>query len=96
MIHMFGKILYVSDNIAYIENKIPEDVGNDLLNLHLIFENGEQKILSEITEVREDQIRVKFLGEFVDGHYANGILRKASLNSKIRTITPPEIGRAHV
>ena len=59
---MFGKILYVSDNIAYIENKIPEDVGSDLLNLHLIFENGDQKILSEITEVREDQIRVKFLG----------------------------------
>ena len=48
---MFGKILYVSDNIAYIENKIPEDVGSDLLNLHLIFENGDQKILSEITEV---------------------------------------------
>ena len=63
---MFGKILYVSDNLAYIENKIPEDVGSDLLNLHLIFENDNQKLLSEITEVREDQIRVKFLGEFVN------------------------------
>jgi hypothetical protein len=88
---MFGKILYVSDNIAYIENKIPEDVGSDLLNLHLIFENGDQKILSEITEVREDQIRVKFLGEFVDGHYFNGILRKASLKSTIRTIRAEEL-----
>ncbi len=88
---MFGKILYVSDNLAYIENKIPEDVGSDLLNLHLIFENDNQKLLSEITEVREDQIRVKFLGEFVNGRYYNGILRKASLNSKIRTISAPEL-----
>ena len=57
----------------------------------MIFENGDQKILSEITEVREDQIRVKFLGEFVDGHYSNGILRKASLKSNIRTIRPEEL-----
>ncbi len=88
---MFGKILYVSDNIAFIENKITEDTGTDLLNLHLIFENDNQRILSEITEVKEDQIRVKFLGEFVDGHYYNGILRKASLNCKIRVINEQEL-----
>ena len=88
---MFGKILYISDNIAYIENKMNDDVSSDLLNLHLIFEKDNHKILSEITEVKEDEIRVKFLGEFVDGHYYNGILRKASLDSHIRTINDEEL-----
>ncbi len=88
---MFGKILYVSDNIAYIENKITEDTGTDLLNLHLIFEHGDQKILSEITEVKADEIRVKFLGEFVDGKYYNGILRKANMNCSIRVINQEEL-----
>lgn len=87
---MFGKILYLSDNIGYIENKMTEDVSADLLNLHLIFEQGEHKVLSEITEVKSDEIRVKFLGEFVDGHYYNGILKKASLNSTIRVINDDE------
>lgn len=87
---MFGKILYLSDNIGYIENKMTDDVSADLLNLHLIFENGDHKVLSEITEVKSDEIRVKFLGEFIDGHYYNGVLKKASLNSNIRTINEEE------
>jgi len=56
----------------------------------LIFEKGDHKVLSEITEIKDNEIRVKFLGEFVDGHYRNGILRKASLDSKIRTINQEE------
>lgn len=87
---MFGKILYLSDNIGIIENKMTEDISSDLLNLHLIFEQGDHKVLSEITEVKSDEIHVKFLGEFIDGHYYNGILRKANLNSSIRTINEEE------
>lgn len=87
---MFGKILYISDNMAFIENKMTEDVGSDLLNLHLVFEQGDHKVLSEITEIKDNEIRVKFLGEFVNGHYRNGVLRKASLSSTIRTISDEE------
>ena len=88
---MFGKILYISDNKAFIENKLPEDVKGDLLNLHLIFENDDQKLLGEIVEIRSDEIEVRFLGEFNNGHYSNGLLRKASLNSKIRVINTEEL-----
>ncbi|MCI8330571.1 MAG: DUF87 domain-containing protein [Bacilli bacterium] len=88
---MFGKILYISDNIAYIENKGTDETKGDLLNLHLIFEHGEQHILGEIVEIREDRIEVRFLGEFVNGKYYNGILRKASLSSSIRIINRNEL-----
>jgi hypothetical protein len=88
---MFGKILYISDNIAYIENKSNNDTKGDLLNFHLIFESEDRHILGEIQEVREDRIEVKFLGEFVNGKYFNGILRKASLNSSIRAINSNEL-----
>jgi len=88
---VFGKILYISDNIALIENKMTEDVTADLLNLHLIFENGDHRILGEITEIKSSEIRVKFLGEFVNGRYCNGVLQKANLNSKIRTIRQDEL-----
>ncbi len=88
---MFGRILYISDNIAYIENKGSYEEKGDLLNLNLIFEHEDQHILGEITEVREDRIEVKFLGEFTDGKYYSGILRKASLNSKIRIINKAEL-----
>lgn len=88
---MFGKILYISDNSAYIENTSALETQGDLLNLHLIFEHGDQKILGEIVEIRDNQIQVRFLGEFVNGRYSNGILRKASLNSSIRVINTQEL-----
>lgn len=88
---MFGRILYVSDNTAYIENKVSVNTDIDLLNVHLIFEHNNQKILGEIVEVNSDKIKVHFLGEYVDGEYYNGLLRKASLNSTIRVINAEEL-----
>ncbi len=88
---MFGKILYISDNICYIENKGSNEIGGDLLNLHLIFEHEDQKLLGEIVEIRDDRIEVRFLGEFINGRYNNGVLRKASLNSTIRVINTEEL-----
>ena len=89
---MFGKILYISDNIAFIENKIDVSLGNDILNLHLIFETNGNRILGEIVEINFDKIQVKLLGEFNEsGHYSNGILHKASLNSQIRIINSAEL-----
>ncbi len=88
---MFGRILYVSDNTAYIENKVSVNTDIDLLNVHLIFEHNNQKILGEIVEVNSDKIKVHFLGEYVNGEYYNGLLRKAGLNSTIRVINAEEL-----
>ncbi len=88
---MFGRILYISDNKAFIENLGGSEASGDLLNLHLIFEHGDQKILGEIVELKEKEIEVRFLGEYINGRYNNGLLRKASLNSKIRVINTEEL-----
>lgn len=88
---MFGKILYISDNVAYIENKSSAELHGDILNLHVIFEHEGQCILGEVVEIREEHIEIRFLGEFVGGKYYNGILRKASLSSTIRVINSEEL-----
>jgi len=88
---MLGKILYISDNIALVEYKGTNEANIDLLNLHLIFENGNQKILGEVVEIKDDRIEVRFLGEFINGKFLNGLLRKASLNCRIRSINAEEL-----
>ena len=88
---VFGKILYLSDNVAYLENKNGDSLSGDLLNVHLIFEHDGQKVLGEISEVDAQKIIVHFLGEFIDGHYYGGIIRKASLSSNIRVINSEEL-----
>ncbi len=88
---MFGKILYIGESIAHVENKIVEATSTDLMNLHVIFESGEQKILGEISELNKEIIKIRLLGEFVNGRYLNGILRKPLLNSTIRIINGEEL-----
>ena len=88
---MFGKILYISDDVIYIENKDIKELNGDLLNIHLIFEHGDQKILGEISKVEEKEIEVKLLGEYVNGHFHNGLLKKASLSSTIRLVNAEEL-----
>ena len=88
---MFGKILYISDNIAHVENKMNRDVVADLMNIHVIFEAPNQRILGEVIELNDDEIKIRFLGEYQGKKYLNGVLRKPLLNSNIRVINGEEL-----
>ncbi len=88
---MFGRITYINDSVAHIENLGGATAANDLMNLHIVFEENTQRILGEITEINDKEIKVRFLGEFLDNRYVNGVLRKPLLSSKIRVINSNEL-----
>ena len=88
---MFGKILYISDNIAHVQNLAKGAVTADLMNLHVIFESADQRILGEITELNDEIIKIRFLGEYQGDKYINGVLRKPLLSSNIRIINGQEL-----
>lgn len=88
---MFGKILYISDNIAHVENIAGDKVSADLMNVHVIFEAPNQRILGEIVELNKEVIKIKFLGEFLEKRYVNGVLRKPLLTSNLRVINSEEL-----
>ncbi len=88
---MFGKIVYINDSVAHIENLGGSAASNDLMNMHIIFEDNNQRILGEITEINDKVIKVRFLGEYIDNRYVNGVLRKPLLSSKIRIINSNEL-----
>ena len=83
---MFGRILFISDNMAEVENVSKGNISADLMNVHVIFETGDQRILGEVTEINDEIIKIRFLGEYLNGRYVNGIMRKPLLSSKIRII----------
>ena len=88
---MFGKILYISDNIAHVENKMNRDVVADLMNVHVVFEAPNQRILGEVIELNDEIIKIRFLGEYQGNRYLNGVLRKPLLSSTIRVINGQEL-----
>lgn len=88
---MFGKIKYISEAVAHVENTLSANETTDLMNVHVIFEAPNQRILGEISEINPDVIKISFLGEYVDNRYVNGVIRKPLLSSKIRIINEKEL-----
>ncbi len=88
---MFGKILFIGENIAHVQNLGSSNAAADLMNVNVIFEAPEQRILGEITEVNPELFKIRFLGEYIDGKYVNGVIRKPLLSSKIRIINNEEL-----
>ncbi len=88
---MFGKIVYISDNVAHVS--IPQDgpVIMNLMNMHVVFEDEDKKILGEVEDISADTIKIRFLGELADGQFVGGVLRKPNLTARTRIITPEEL-----
>lgn len=88
---MFDRIVYISDHSANVKLVDGFNVAMNLMNLHIIFEDSNKKILGEVDDLDGNLIRVRFLGEIVNGKLLGGVIRKPSLDAKIRVIQEQEI-----
>ena len=88
---MFGEIVYISDNVAHVKIKEGTPVNENLMNMHVMFEDNTKKIVGEIEDISSDLIKIRFLGEIVDGRFVGGVIRKPTLSSHIRIFTNEEV-----
>ena len=88
---MFGKIKYIGESIAHVENLGGETASTDLMNVNVIFEAPDQRILGEVTEFNKEEMKIRFLGEYINDRYVNGVIRKPLLSSRVRIINSAEL-----
>jgi DNA helicase HerA-like ATPase len=89
---MLGKILTINKNSAIVAiNKTNGAQITDLINLHVVFEDQNKKILGEIDSIEQDTIKITFLGELTSNDFIGGLIKKPSLDAKIRIINPEEL-----
>ena len=88
---MFGKIVYISDSVAHISIPDGTPVAMDLMNMHVVFEDEERKVLGEVVDVSESIIKVNFLGVIDGDKFIGGVLRKPTLEANIRIVTEDEL-----
>ncbi len=86
---MFEKIVYISNSSANI--KISGEINTSLMNMHVILEDNGRRIVASVEDIDGDVVKVNFQGEFVNNKFIGGVIRKPSLNSKIRIITKEEL-----
>lgn len=84
-----GKIIFMSNDGCSI--KVNEAITTNLMNVHLVFEDNNKKILADVEDVDGDIIKARFLGEIVGNNLINGTIRKPALDSNIRIINKEEV-----
>ena len=88
---MFGKIINITDKTIEIEINQNSNVIPNLMNLHIIFEDENTKLLGEVRNVLDGKIHVDLKGQFIGDKFIQGTIKKPSLNSKVRLIEENEL-----
>lgn len=88
---MFLNIIKINENVATVAINKGNAIMPDLMNMHVVFVNGNTRILGEIESMGENTVDIKFLGEFTERGFTIGIIRKPSLDSKVRMINEQEL-----
>lgn len=88
---MFDRIVYIGDHYANVRLKDVNNLTINLMNMHLIFEDKDKKVLAEVDNLDKDLVKARFLGEISNGRLIGGTLRKPSLDAQVRLIKSEEI-----
>ncbi len=88
---MIGSIVNIVNNIVTVKLAIDVTTQTNLVNIHVIFEDGEQKIVGEIVNIDVANAKVTIVGEIVNNYFLPGLNKKPSFKSTVRIITMEEL-----
>ena len=88
---MLGKILEIVNNQVIIKLDIDISNQSNLINLHVIFQDGGKKIVGEIVNINKTQMIINIVGELNGEIFLPGFSSKPSFRSTVRIITLEEL-----
>lgn len=88
---MLGKLEFIGANEVQAVLSENVNVATNLMNVHVIIEDEQKKILGEITSINGKKMTIALLGEFSGNTFFSGVIRKPTLNAKIRFISKEEL-----
>ena len=88
---MFGSIKAINKNYAIVNLATDAKNLGDILNLHVIFEDKDKRILGEVEDIDGSSVKINFLGEINDKNFIGGLIKKPSLDASVRVINEKEL-----
>lgn len=88
---MLGKIVGIEDNTVLLKLNIKLEEVQNIINLYVLFEDNERKLIGEIIDIKNDVAKVNLVGEFIDDKFLFGISKKPSFNSNSKLISKEKI-----
>ena len=88
---MLGNIINIENSTVTIKLAIDITTQTNLINIHVVFEDGDKKIVGEIVNVDVDTAKISIVGEIENNKFLPGFTKKPSFKSSIRIITMDEL-----
>lgn len=96
---MLGVITGIDENEVILKLNIDLKEYNNLINLYVIMEDSERKIIGEIVNITDGYAYINLLGEIQDEKFVFGIINKPAFNATVKLVskekTPIIIGVAN-
>lgn len=88
---MIGKIFSIEENYVMVNLTIDISSQTNLINVHVVFEDGDKKIVGEILNINSNVAKIGIVGEIKDNQFIPGINKKPAFKSKVRIIVMDEL-----
>lgn len=88
---MLGKIIEINDKEIIVNLDIDISSQTNLINLHVVFEDGNIKIVGEIKGIGQKTIKIIIVGELINDYFLPGSSKKPSFRSIVRMIRMDEL-----
>lgn len=88
---MLGTIIGLEGNVILLKLSIELNKIQNLINLHVIMDEDQYKIVGEITDIIEGIARINLLGEIVNNKFVFGVIHKPSFGANVKLISKERI-----
>ena len=88
---MLGKIIGIVENEVQLKLAIDVNQFENLINVHVVMEDGERKIVGEIIDIKDNIAYINLLGEIVNDKFVFGVIVKPSFSSVVKLISKEKI-----
>jgi DNA helicase HerA-like ATPase len=89
---MLGNIIEIDDNLIKVKMNFDINSQSSLMNLNVIFVDGNSRFVGEIIGIKNDNMIITLLGEIVGETFFLSTLKKPSFKATPRLIKAEELG----
>lgn len=88
---MLGTIIGIEENQVLLKLAIDVENFNNLINIHVVMEEGNRKIVGEIINIKEGIAYINLLGEIINNNFVFGVIVKPAFSSTVKLISKEKI-----
>ena len=88
---MLGKITGIQDNTVFLKLNVKLEEMQSIINLYVLLEDKERKLIGEIVDIKEDVASVNLVGEFINDKFLFGVSKKPSFSASSKIISKEKI-----